>query len=162
MTLAALQREESVRSGEQLPQLVEQCANAQLTRILSGDYNLKIARQDYFTANQEKVSRCSRLLHGQSREGQSLIPITSRPINRKSVVAPEFNVGETRLMSHTLGSSDSVARAEQSYCSFEMPFEIFVVATRSWRLWLCSERATRCLRWRTSWRKAFTSLSIHC
>ena len=98
VTLSALQREESVRSGEQLPQLVEQCANAQLTRILSGDYNLKIARQDYFTANQEKVSRCSRLLHGQSREGQSLLP--------------SFNADETRLMSHVFGSYDSVVGAE--------------------------------------------------
>ena len=50
-----MQRDEALKSTEHLPQLLQACASSQVTRILSGDYNLKIARQDYFTANQEKV-----------------------------------------------------------------------------------------------------------
>ncbi|XP_063962481.1 HAUS augmin-like complex subunit 3 [Lytechinus pictus] len=38
-----------------IPRLLEVNASLQATHILSGDYNLKIARQDYFTSKQDKL-----------------------------------------------------------------------------------------------------------
>ena len=40
----------------EIPQLLEVNAALQATHILSGDYNLKIARQDYFISKQDQVS----------------------------------------------------------------------------------------------------------
>ena len=42
----------------EIPRLLEVNASLQATHILSGDYNLKIARQDYFTSKQDKVCVC--------------------------------------------------------------------------------------------------------
>ena len=39
----------------QLPGLLQDMATLQVTKILHGDYDLKIARQDYFTSKQDKV-----------------------------------------------------------------------------------------------------------
>ncbi len=40
----------------QITGLLQEMAALQVTRVLHGDYDLKIARQDYFTLKQEKVS----------------------------------------------------------------------------------------------------------
>lgn len=53
--LEALNRELANISMNTIPSLVEESAPAVFTPILTGDYDLKIARQDYFTANQEQV-----------------------------------------------------------------------------------------------------------
>lgn len=52
---AGLQREITSLSERELPRLVSESSEAQSTHILCGDYDLKIARQNYFTSNQEKV-----------------------------------------------------------------------------------------------------------
>ena len=39
-----------------LPGLVQELGELQATSILKGDYELKIARQDYFTSKQDQVS----------------------------------------------------------------------------------------------------------
>lgn len=39
-----------------LPGLVQELGELQATSILKGDYDLKIARQDYFTSKQDQVS----------------------------------------------------------------------------------------------------------
>ena len=43
-------------SEQEVPALIKENAASQLTKILQGDYDLKIARQDYFTSNQDQVS----------------------------------------------------------------------------------------------------------
>ena len=40
---------------KEIPKLLEESKEATVTQVLTGDYNLKIARQDYFTSNQDKV-----------------------------------------------------------------------------------------------------------
>lgn len=52
---AALNQAVQIWESE-IPRLLEVNASLQATHILSGDYNLKIARQDYFTSKQEKVN----------------------------------------------------------------------------------------------------------
>lgn len=39
----------------EVPKLIQECKDAKVLRVLTGDYNLKLARQDYFTSNQDKV-----------------------------------------------------------------------------------------------------------
>ncbi|XP_060551458.1 HAUS augmin-like complex subunit 3 [Ruditapes philippinarum] len=39
----------------EVPKLIQECKDAKVLRVLTGDYNLKLARQDYFTTNQDKV-----------------------------------------------------------------------------------------------------------
>ena len=39
----------------QVPDLLRDVAALQVSRVLHGDYDLKIARQDYFTSKQDKV-----------------------------------------------------------------------------------------------------------
>lgn len=43
-------------SEQVLPGLVQELGELQATSILKGDYELKIARQDYFTSKQDQVS----------------------------------------------------------------------------------------------------------
>ena len=50
-----IQRELSSLSDRDLPHLVSESADAQATHILCGDFDLKIARQNYFISNQDKV-----------------------------------------------------------------------------------------------------------
>ena len=54
-TLSHLKKDEALMTEQELPRLLKDSAKTQLTQILSGDYNLKITRQDYFTSNQDKV-----------------------------------------------------------------------------------------------------------
>ncbi|XP_030834013.1 HAUS augmin-like complex subunit 3 [Strongylocentrotus purpuratus] len=51
---AALNQAVQIWESE-IPRLLEVNASLQATHILSGDYNLKVARQDYFTSKQEKL-----------------------------------------------------------------------------------------------------------
>ena len=50
-----LQKEISWLTDTQIPRLIKDSASLQTTKILHGDYNLKIARQDYFSSNQNQV-----------------------------------------------------------------------------------------------------------
>lgn len=50
-----LQSETSRLTDTLLPRLIKDSAALQITKVLHGDYNLKIARQDYFTLNQNQV-----------------------------------------------------------------------------------------------------------
>lgn len=38
-----------------IPALIQESTASQVSRILTGDYNLKLARQDYFISNQDQV-----------------------------------------------------------------------------------------------------------
>ena len=55
MTLNVVRRDLSALSEHEVPALIKDNAASQLTKILQGDYDLKIARQDYFTSNQDQV-----------------------------------------------------------------------------------------------------------
>eukprot|EP00058_Branchiostoma_floridae_P018422 XP_002603911.1 hypothetical protein BRAFLDRAFT_131250 [Branchiostoma floridae] len=63
--LSAVQRESAVLSEGEVPRLIQANAELQATRILQGDYDLKIARQDYFISKQEEV--ISQLLKQRAR-----------------------------------------------------------------------------------------------
>ena len=39
----------------QVPDLLQDMATLQISKVLHGDYDLKIARQNYFTSKQDKV-----------------------------------------------------------------------------------------------------------
>ncbi|XP_050403167.2 HAUS augmin-like complex subunit 3 [Patella vulgata] len=54
-SLQTVRRDLSTLLEGDLPLLVKELAPLQGTHILTGDYNLKLARQDYFTSNQDKV-----------------------------------------------------------------------------------------------------------
>ena len=41
---------------KEVPKVLQECKDAKVLRVLTGDYNLKLARQDYFTSNQDKVN----------------------------------------------------------------------------------------------------------
>jgi hypothetical protein len=49
------QRKFNELTESHLPTLLKDSANLQVTKILSGDYDLKIARQDYFISKQDQV-----------------------------------------------------------------------------------------------------------
>jgi hypothetical protein len=53
--LAELQRETSHVMDTDLPPLLDELAVLQATPVLRGDYQLKLARQNYFTSKQDKV-----------------------------------------------------------------------------------------------------------
>ena len=53
--LSLLRKESSMLSEEELPALIKEAASLQTNNILQGDFDLKIARQDYFTSNQNQV-----------------------------------------------------------------------------------------------------------
>ncbi|KAL4226899.1 HAUS augmin-like complex subunit 3 [Mactra antiquata] len=50
-----VKREFHTLAETEVPRLIQECKSAKVLRVLTGDYNLKLARQDYFTANQDKV-----------------------------------------------------------------------------------------------------------
>jgi len=54
---AAAQRDLTGLSEHDMPTLVQESSALQVTRILRGNYDLKIARQDYFTNNQDQLIR---------------------------------------------------------------------------------------------------------
>ena len=53
--LAQVKMEIGRLSEQELPGLVMELGELQATGILKGDYDLKIARQDYFTSKQDQV-----------------------------------------------------------------------------------------------------------
>lgn len=42
-------------SEQEVPKIFQECKDAKVQQVLTGDYNLKLGRQDYFTSNQDKV-----------------------------------------------------------------------------------------------------------
>ena len=56
MKLQTLQRLGAKIAESDLSELIQESAVLQATRVLYGDYNLKIMRQDYFTSKQDQVS----------------------------------------------------------------------------------------------------------
>ena len=55
-TLSATREELRQMTEGEVAKLVKELGALQSTHILTGDYRLKLARQDYFTANQDQVS----------------------------------------------------------------------------------------------------------
>ncbi|KAL5021994.1 hypothetical protein ScPMuIL_001149 [Solemya velum] len=53
--LHAVRRDLAVLAEKEVPALIHESAVSQVIPILTGDYNLKLARQDYFTSNQGQV-----------------------------------------------------------------------------------------------------------
>lgn len=53
--MQSIQRDFQSLGDREVPQLIQECREAEVLRVLTGDYNLKLARQDYFTSNQDKV-----------------------------------------------------------------------------------------------------------
>ena len=68
--LTIVQRDLDTMANEEVPALIRDSASLQVTKIIRGDYDLKIARQDYFTSKQDQVPvlniRCPRLLYFES------------------------------------------------------------------------------------------------
>lgn len=53
--LVELHTQTNQLAQHQLPGLIQEMATLEVSTVLHGDYNLKIARQDYFTSKQDKV-----------------------------------------------------------------------------------------------------------
>lgn len=51
----AVRRDFEALGEDDVPKLIQECKDAKVLRVLTGDYNLKLSRQDYFTSNQDKV-----------------------------------------------------------------------------------------------------------
>ncbi|XP_062578484.1 HAUS augmin-like complex subunit 3 [Saccostrea cucullata] len=54
-SLQMVQRELESLGGDEVPGLIQDSMSSQVSHILTGDYNLKLARQDYFISNQDQV-----------------------------------------------------------------------------------------------------------
>ena len=54
-SLATCKRDLQFLAETQIPSKVKDVASLQAVNVLRGDYDLKIARQDYFTSNQNQV-----------------------------------------------------------------------------------------------------------
>jgi len=54
-SLATSERELAFLTDSQIPEQVKDVASLQAVKVLHDDYDLKIARQDYFTNNQNQV-----------------------------------------------------------------------------------------------------------
>jgi HAUS augmin-like complex subunit 3 len=54
-SLADIKDETVKLTDKTLSSMVQELAELQATKILRGDYDLKIARQDYFTSKQDQV-----------------------------------------------------------------------------------------------------------
>jgi len=54
-SLAACKRDLAFLLDTHIPAQVKEVASLQAVKVLRGDYDLKIARQDYFTSNQNQV-----------------------------------------------------------------------------------------------------------
>src|SRR6218665_3430161 len=59
--LSAVNKEIGQLGDQLIPALIKESASLQVAKILRGDYDLKIARQDYFTSNQDRVRSASSL-----------------------------------------------------------------------------------------------------
>jgi HAUS augmin-like complex subunit 3 len=54
-TLASVNRDMLQLSDVKIPAQIKEAASLQAVKVLRGDYDLKISRQDYFTSNQDQV-----------------------------------------------------------------------------------------------------------
>lgn len=54
-SLAASERDLIFLTETEIPAQVKEVASLQAVKVLRGDYDLKITRQDYFTSNQNQV-----------------------------------------------------------------------------------------------------------
>lgn len=57
-----MKEETSHVTDTDLPPLLDELAALQATPVLRGDYQLKLARQNYFTSKQDKVRKTRRFL----------------------------------------------------------------------------------------------------
>lgn len=55
LAIHGIQQEFHTLEENEVPKLIQDCREARTLRVLTGDYNLKLARQNYFTSNQDKV-----------------------------------------------------------------------------------------------------------
>lgn len=55
LSLQAVHQDFQTLGEHEVPKLIQESKEAKVLQVLTGDYNLKLARQDYFTSNQEKV-----------------------------------------------------------------------------------------------------------
>ena len=55
--LAPVKRDFMMMSEKEVLKVLQECKDAKVQQVLTGDYNLKLARQDYFTSNQDKVGQ---------------------------------------------------------------------------------------------------------
>lgn len=53
--VSLVKREIAGMAERDIPALIQESTASQVSKILTGDYNLKLARQDYFISNQDKV-----------------------------------------------------------------------------------------------------------
>ena len=53
--LSLVRRDVDLLTQKELPVLIKDSCTQQVTKILRGNYDLKIARQDYFIGNQDQV-----------------------------------------------------------------------------------------------------------
>ena len=51
-----VERDVSLLKEKEIPRLILDSTSLQINQILRGDYDLKIARQDYFISNQDQAS----------------------------------------------------------------------------------------------------------
>jgi len=54
-----VERDVSLLKEKEIPRLILDSTSLQINQILRGDYDLKIARQDYFISNQDQASATS-------------------------------------------------------------------------------------------------------
>ena len=64
---AAKKRELEILAHKHVPMLLKELGSLQCNHVLTGDYCLKLARQQYFISNQEQVGRffCSCSIHNE-------------------------------------------------------------------------------------------------
>ena len=70
-TLSLVRRNVDLLTAKELPALIKDSCTQQVTKILRGNYDLKISRQDYFIGNQDQVRRAN-LLHVNSKKSRGL------------------------------------------------------------------------------------------
>ena len=73
--LAPVKRDFLLISEKEVLKVLQECKDAKVQEVLTGDYNLKLARQDYFTSSQDKVSQENKHL---SWLGRSFFSISNR------------------------------------------------------------------------------------
>lgn len=54
-SLQVVVRDLEILSRDEIPGLIQESLSSQVSHILTGDYNLKLGRQDYFISNQDQV-----------------------------------------------------------------------------------------------------------
>ena len=70
-TLSLVRRDVDLLTQKELPALIRDSCTQQVTKILRGNYDLKISRQDYFIGNQDQV-RYANLLYNNFKKSREL------------------------------------------------------------------------------------------